>query len=87
MATYVILSKIAPMAFNDPKEFKDIAAKVADRIKTECPGVAWKHSYATLGRFDVVDKENSCQAALDFFHKEGENHFSDKNIDFRYKKQ
>ena len=24
-------------------------------IKGQCPGVVWKDSYATLGRFDVVD--------------------------------
>lgn len=28
---------------------------MADEIKSECPGVTWKESYATLGRFDVVD--------------------------------
>jgi len=28
---------------------------VSDKIKTECPGVKWKESFATLGRFDVVD--------------------------------
>jgi uncharacterized protein with GYD domain len=43
------------MAFDDPKQFKDIAAEVSKRIKSDCPGVAWKHSYATMGRFDVVD--------------------------------
>lgn len=25
------------------------------KIKRGCPGVTWKESYATLGRFDVVD--------------------------------
>jgi uncharacterized protein with GYD domain len=28
---------------------------VTEKIKTECPGVVWKESFATLGRFDVVD--------------------------------
>lgn len=55
MATYVILSRLSPEAFRDPKDFKQIAATVAGKIKTECPGVTWKDSYATLGRFDVVD--------------------------------
>jgi len=31
------------------------AATVVQKIRAECPGVAWKDSYATLGRFDVVD--------------------------------
>jgi len=55
MATYVILSKIAPDAFRDPRDFAKVAQTVADKIKTECPSVTWKDSYATTGRFDVVD--------------------------------
>lgn len=55
MATYVILSRISPEAFADPKDFKKLAANVSAKIKSECPRVTWKSSYATLGRFDVVD--------------------------------
>ena len=55
MATYVILSKISPDAFQEPKEFRKLASEVASRIRKQCPGVTWKQSFATLGRFDVVD--------------------------------
>ena len=55
MATYVILSRVSPQAFSKPEEFKQLAAKVSEKIKSECPGVTWKHSYATMGRFDVID--------------------------------
>ena len=55
MATYVILSRISPQAFDNPGDFKDLAKKVSEQIKRQCPGVTWKDSYATLGRFDVVD--------------------------------
>jgi uncharacterized protein with GYD domain len=55
MATFIILSRISPEAFSDPFEFKKIAGIVASKIKSECPGVVWKESYATTGRFDVVD--------------------------------
>ena len=55
MATYVILSRFSPEAFADPKDFKQLAATVSAKIKSECPGVAWKESFATLGRFDAVD--------------------------------
>ncbi len=55
MATYVILSRIAPGAFADPKEFKKIADTVSQKIKAWCPAVHWKESYSTLGNFDVVD--------------------------------
>jgi uncharacterized protein with GYD domain len=55
MATYIILSCISPEAVKDPKNFKDLAKTVSETIKRQCPGVTWKASYATLGRFDVVD--------------------------------
>ncbi|MBI4458531.1 MAG: GYD domain-containing protein [Acidobacteria bacterium] len=55
MATYVILSRLSPEAFREPKDFKKLAKNVSSRIKKECPKVHWKTSYATLGRFDVVD--------------------------------
>ena len=55
MATYVILSKLSPEAFEDPKEFRKLADAVSSRIRKQCPGVPWKQSFATLGRFDVVD--------------------------------
>lgn len=55
MTAYVILSRLSPEAFRDPREFRQIAATVAGKIKSECPGVEWKQSYAVLGRFDVVD--------------------------------
>jgi uncharacterized protein with GYD domain len=55
MPTFVILSRISPQAFEDPKEFKDLAKTVSEKIKKQCPGITWKDSYATLGRFDVVD--------------------------------
>lgn len=55
MDTYIILSRISPEAFSDPYEFKKIAETVAEKIKKECPGVVWKKSYSTTGRFDAVD--------------------------------
>jgi uncharacterized protein with GYD domain len=55
MATYIVLSRFSPEAFGDPTELKQLVAAVTEKIKTECPGVVWKESFATLGRFDVVD--------------------------------
>jgi len=55
MATYIILSNLVPGAFSDPKGFKKIADTVSKKIKKECPKVTWKGSFATMGRFDVVD--------------------------------
>ena len=55
MATYVILSRFAADAFDDPKEIRQLAAAVSSQIKSDCPTVTWRDSYATLGRFDVID--------------------------------
>ena len=55
MATYIILSRVSPEAFRDSKEFKQAADAVSAKIKSDCPGVIWKDSYATMGRFDFVD--------------------------------
>ena len=55
MTTYIILSRFSPEAFKDPKDFRDLANAVSAKIKKQCPDVIWKGSFATLGRFDVVD--------------------------------
>lgn len=55
MATYIILSRFSPNAFADPKDFKKLAKTVSQKIKKECPEINWKESFATMGRFDVVD--------------------------------
>ncbi len=55
MAHYVILSKISPAAFDDPKGLKKLANTVASKIRKECPDVQWKQSFALTGRFDVID--------------------------------
>ncbi len=55
MATYIILSRISPAAFDNPKDFKKLAEKVSSEIRKQCKGVVWKQSYATMGRFDVLD--------------------------------
>jgi len=56
MATYIILSRISPQAFTDPKEFRQIATTVSKKIKQECAGIRWKASYST---FDIVDAEDA----------------------------
>jgi len=55
MDTYIILSRFSPEAFDNPKHFLELAEQVSKKIREECPGIRWKDSYATLGRFDVVD--------------------------------
>ncbi len=70
METYIILSKISPDAVSEPSELPALAGRVCGKIKTLCPEVVWKDSYAILGRFDVLDiieapsRESAEKAAL-----------------------
>ncbi len=55
MANYIILSKVNPDAFKEPKDFKRLADAVSMKIKVDCPEVTWKASFVTMGRYDIVD--------------------------------
>ena len=55
MATYIILSRFSCEACADPQNYRQMAATVSEKIKSDCPGVVWKDSFATLGSYDVVD--------------------------------
>jgi hypothetical protein len=39
VATYIILSRFSPEAFDDPKKFKDLATEVSAKIKKQCPDI------------------------------------------------
>lgn len=51
----MILCKVSPDAFSDVAGFKKLATAVSEKLKTQCPGVIWKHSFSTMGQYDVVD--------------------------------
>lgn len=55
MATYIILSRFSDGALDDPSDLRTYARAVADRIRSDCPDVNWKQSFATSGSVDVVD--------------------------------
>jgi uncharacterized protein with GYD domain len=55
MQTYIILTKFAPGAFEAAAAFKKTSVELGAKLRRACPGVHWKTSFATLGRYDVVD--------------------------------
>lgn len=55
MATYILLSRLSGEGLDDPTDLQTYARAVSDRIKSDCPGVTWKQSFATTGSVDVVD--------------------------------
>ena len=63
MERYVILSNVSPDALDKPEDFKDLARKVKQKIKEECPDVNWVDSYSVDGAYDVVDIVESDDAS------------------------
>ena len=55
MATYILLTRLAPEAVAEPKFVEKLERKVADRIREHCPEVKWIGSYSVLGPYDYVD--------------------------------
>jgi uncharacterized protein with GYD domain len=55
MATYIILSKLGPHAFDTPDGLRGIATMVREKLRAECPKAKWVQSYGCMGSYDVVD--------------------------------
>lgn len=55
MATYIILSKLGPNAFDTPDGLRNLAKQVRERLAIECPKANWVQSYSCMGSYDVVD--------------------------------
>jgi uncharacterized protein with GYD domain len=55
MATYILLTRLAPDAIKQPTMINDFARRVSERLKANCPEVKWIASYAVLGPYDYAD--------------------------------
>ena len=55
MATYVMLTRLSPEAFDRSEAIAELNRQVEDRIKRECPELKWLANYAVLGPYDYVD--------------------------------
>jgi uncharacterized protein with GYD domain len=53
--TYIMLTRLAPGAMRSPRELEGLEREVMAKIRAECPGVEWLHSFAVLGPHDYVD--------------------------------
>jgi len=61
---HTILSRFSPEAFEDPKKFKDLAAAVSAKIRTQCPDITWKGSFNSRAfrcRVDFVEADDPKQ--------------------------
>lgn len=55
MATYIMVTKLAPDALKHPDSVEELNRAVEERVHQECPNVKWIANYATLGPYDYVD--------------------------------
>src|SRR3990172_11488768 len=55
MATYVMMTRLAPEALAETKRVSELNGQVETKIKKECPSVKWIGNYAVLGSCDYLD--------------------------------
>ena len=55
MATYVMLTRVAPDVLKTPQSLQELERRAMDAIGQQCPEVKWRASYAVFGPYDYVD--------------------------------
>ena len=55
MATYVMLTRLAPESVKAPRDLKRLAQTVDQRVRREYPEVQWSANFAVLGPYDYLD--------------------------------
>lgn len=55
MATFIMMTRLAPDAVRSPKELEVLERNAMAAVREKCPEVAWQASYAVLGPTDYVD--------------------------------
>lgn len=55
MATFILLTRVAPDALRSPRSLEEVEKRVMERIRTQCPEVEWINNYAVMGSWDYLD--------------------------------
>jgi uncharacterized protein with GYD domain len=55
MATFVLMTKVAPETLHDARARKAMGKEWLKKVKAACPEVKWVAHYALLGQYDFMD--------------------------------
>ena len=55
MPTFVMATRLEPMALKSPKSLERIQNSVMEHIRLECAGVEFRIQLAVLGKYDYVE--------------------------------
>lgn len=55
MATFIMLTRIAPEAIRSPRAVETLERAAMSAVRAECPNVEWLHTWALLGPYDYLD--------------------------------
>lgn len=55
MTTFIMQTRLSHEALRSPSSLVNLSHEVMDRVRSECPAVAWRASYVVLGPADYLD--------------------------------
>ncbi len=55
MATYILMTKLSPRTFADPRGRRIVGREWKKKVEAACPKVRWVAHYALLGPYDFMD--------------------------------
>jgi len=55
MPTYVLMTKLSPQTFQDPRGRRKVSRDWKRKVSSLCPGVQWRAHFALLGPYDFMD--------------------------------
>ncbi|MFX1674890.1 GYD domain-containing protein [Paraburkholderia sp. A2WS-5] len=55
MPEFILMTRLSADGLRSGVNAEAHEERALERIASACPGVEWKHSYATLGQYDFLD--------------------------------